>query len=392
MWNVSPEPAGEARQGGSWEAFPQQAAAPVQNGSAPLVLSVFPSFAVGGAQVRFTALANRFGSAFRHAVVAMDGNLSAREKLAPGLDVSFLAFAARKGETLGTLRRCRALLRALRPSVLVTSNWGSIEWAIANALPLVRHVHMEDGFGPEERARQIPRRVWTRRVFLRRTTVVLPSRTLRRIAEEEWRLDPRRLRYIPNGVDLTRFVPAQRQEASDAPVIGAVAALRPEKNLGRLLRALQRVRVAIPARLVVVGDGPERAGLQRLACELGIADAVRFVGHVEQPHGVYGSFDVFALSSDTEQMPLSVLEAMACGLPVAATDVGDVRAMLAEANGPFVTPADEAALADALLALLRQPALRRDVGAANRFRAEQSFDEQAMVRAYAALLGGTDEV
>jgi glycosyltransferase involved in cell wall biosynthesis len=101
----------------------------------------------------------------------------------------------------------------------------------------------------------------------------------------------------------------------------------------------------------------------------------------------YRGFAVFALSSDTEQMPLSVLEAMAAGLPVAATDVGDVAAMLAEANRPFVVALDDAALARAMAALLDRPDLARAVGAANRARAAAEYDEATMVRGYEALFG-----
>ncbi len=354
----------------------------------PLLLHVFSTFATGGPQVRFAAIANRFGTRWRHAIAAMDGNLACRERLDPSLDVSFPELGLRKGDTLGNLRRCRAILRALRPDVLVTSNWGAIEWALANALPLarplVRHVHMEDGFGPEERERQLPRRVWLRRLALRRSDVVLPSRTLERIATEIWRLDRRRVHFVPNGVDLLRFAPTLRDQGAVA-VIGTVAALRPEKNLARLLRAFALLPQAPACRLVVVGDGPERAALQTLAGDLGVADRVTFAGNLARPERAYAEFDLFALSSDTEQMPLSVLEAMAAGLSVVATDVGDVAAMLSGANRPFVVARDDAALAGALHALLEDQALRRRVGVANRARAETEYEQQRMFQTYAAL-------
>ena len=357
---------------------------------APLILSVFPTFAFGGAQVRFAAIANHFGARWRHAIVSMDGNLGARGRLDPALDVQFPPVDARKGDTLGNVRRFRATLRRLRPHAMLTSNFGSIEWAMANAAPLVRHVHVEDGFGPEERSRQLPRRVWLRRLFLRGRTVVLPSRTLMAIAADIWRLDPRRLRYVPNGVDLLRFAgpAAPAPWPGEGPVIGTVAALRAEKNLGRLLRAFRIATAAAPARLVIVGDGPDRAGLQALAQELGIAHAVYWAGHVEQPAPLYKAFDIFAISSDTEQMPLSVLEAMAAGLPVAATHVGDIAAMLPESGRPFVTPQEDAALGAALRRLIEAPALRQALGAANRAKAERDFDQQAMFAAWAALIDG----
>lgn len=355
--------------------------------AAPLLLHVFPTFATGGAQVRLASVLNHFGRRWRHAIIAMDGVLTCRERLDPGLDVSFPTVALPKGDTLGNLRRCRAVLREMAPHTLVTANWGSIEWAMANLVPIVRHVHVEDGLGPDEVAGQLPRRVRTRRLVLRRSTVVLPSRVLERIALHTWRLPARRVRYIPNGVDLGRFG-RPGPPGDGPPVIGTVAALRAEKNLGRLLHAFQIVRQAMPARLVIVGDGAGRAGLEALAATLGVAEDVRFAGHMPEPSGEYAGFDVFALSSDTEQMPLSVLEAMAAWLPVAATDVGDVRLMLAPENAGFIVERDAAALADALLRVLQAPDRGRGIGAANRARAEAEYSQTAMFAAWGALLDG----
>ncbi len=357
------------------------------------LLHVFPSFAVGGAQVRFASVAARFGRGYRHHILAMDGNLGCRERLAPELDVTFPPLAARKSRLLGNLRPFRRALRALRPNVLVTHNWGSIEWGMANIPSITRHIHIEDGFGPEERDTQLRRRVLTRRVVLARSVVVLPSRALVRIATERWRLDPSRVRYIPNGIDVRHFARArtsgeQTRLPGEGPVIGTVAALRPEKSLVRLLLAFRGVLADTQARLVIAGDGPERARLERFARELGVAERVQFTGHVADPAPLYAAFDVFALSSDTEQMPLSVIEAMAAGLPVASTDVGDVRAMLAPENEPFIGPLDEIALAGAIRRLLHDPRSRTRIGTANRAKAEREFDQEAMFLSYAALFEG----
>lgn len=353
----------------------------------PLLLSVFPTFAVGGAQSRFATLANHLGGAWRHAIVAMDGVTSARERLDPGLDVSFPAIVVLKGDTLGNARRFRAALRELRPKTLLTHNFGSIEWAMANRLALTRHVHVEDGFGPEERDRQIMRRVWLRRVFLRGRAVALPSQTLMRIARDLWRLDPARLHYLPNGIDLARFAGARMVAADgDGPIVGTVAALRPEKNIARLLLAFASATRERPARLVVVGDGAQRGQLEKMAVELGVAARVRFLGHVADPAATIRTFDIFALSSDTEQMPISLLEAMAAGLPVAATAVGDVAAMLPPKQLEFVTERDDAALGAALAALIGDAGLRAALGAANRARAEATFDEGTMLARWATLI------
>ena len=364
-------------------------AAMPQSTRPPLILHVFPTFAVGGVQVRFAAIANRFGRRWRHAVIAMDGALSCRERLDPALAIEFPSITVRKGDTLGNVLRFRRVLRRLRPDLLVTSNWGSIEWSVANLVPVARQVHVEDGFGPDDRGGRLPRRARLRRIVLRRRTVVLPSRTLWQIATGIWRLDPRRLRYVPNGIDLARFAGPQQPGGWPGPVVGTVAALRPEKNISRLLRAFAMAAPDGPASLVIAGDGPERPALEGLARELGIAGRIHFAGHVADPAGLFKQLDVFAMSSDTEQMPLSLLEAMAAGLPVVATNVGDIRSMLATANVPYVTAPDDAALAAGLRALLEQAGLRRALGAANRAKAEQDFNQDAMFQAWAAAFDGT---
>jgi glycosyltransferase involved in cell wall biosynthesis len=363
-------------------------------GDAPLVLSVFPSFAVGGAQVRFAALANRYGPRWRHAIVAMDGQTGCAERLGP--QVPFVTLAApmpRGAGTVQAVRAIRGLLRELRPAALVTSNWGSIEWAMANLLPpRIRHLHTEDGFGPDEAAGQKPRRILTRRLALRWSEVALPSTILLRSAREIWKLPATRLHYIPNGLDLRRFRPdgprAPLDVPGEGPLIGTVAALRREKNLARLLRACALLlQSGTKLRLVVIGDGAERPMLEALAAELGIAHAVRFAGHVPDPAAAYRAMDLFALSSDTEQMPFSVMEAMASGVPVAATEVGDLRAMLPPAGLPHLAALDDAALAAAMRPLVEDAALRARLGAAGRAKAERDYDEETMFATYAALIG-----
>jgi glycosyltransferase involved in cell wall biosynthesis len=144
----------------------------------------------------------------------------------------------------------------------------------------------------------------------------------------------------------------------------------------------------VPARLGIVGDGPERMALEALAIAEGVGGQVEFAGHCADPARLYAGFDIFALSSDTEQMPLSVLEAMASGLPVAATDVGDVADMLDVTNRPYVVAREDGALADALARLAVRGDLRAVLGAANRARAEGVFAEANMVAAWRDLFTG----
>jgi glycosyltransferase involved in cell wall biosynthesis len=358
------------------------------------ILHVFATFATGGPQVRAAAILNHYGRRWRHRIIAMDGNYACRERLGPDVAVEYPKLDLRKGDTRHNVALIRHYCRTAPPDALVTSNWGSIEWAMANLLPpRLHHVHMEDGFGPDEAQGQQPRRIWTRRLVLRRSEIVLPSQVLFGHARDLWKLPARRLHYVPNGLDLGRFRPdgprAELAVPGTGPLIGTVAALRREKNLGRLLRALALLRQqGIAARLAMIGDGGERAALEAETAALGLGDQVRFLGHVPDPAAAYRAMDLFALSSDTEQMPFSVMEAMASGLAVAATAVGDVPLMLAEANRPCVVPKEDAALAGALAKLLGDADLRARLGAANRAKAERDYDQEVMFATYAALIEG----
>lgn len=361
----------------------------------PTLLHVYPTFELGGAQRRFIQLANHFGRDYRHVIVSLNGGAGAFKMLRDDLDARMIAIPHPKEDTWRSVGIFRNVLRELRPDLLVTSNWGSIEWAIANFDGRIPHLHMEDGFGPEEATRQLPRRVWTRRLLLRRSTVMLPSMTLYRIASEIWRIPARCLVHVPNGIDCARFTPEADPDfanslgiADGEPVIGTVAVLRAEKNLRRLLDAFALVLPQRRARLVIVGDGPERTALELYAAERGIAEQVTFTGACAAPERILPSFDIFSLSSDTEQMPISLLEAMAAGCAAAATDVGDVRRILAEENHPFVVPKDPERLAQSLLRLLESPETRRIAGAANARRARQVFGQETMFAAYRKLYTG----
>lgn len=324
----------------------------------------------------------------------MDGRSDAAALLDVDASAEIQPLGFRRGNALANIRGARAVLAEVRPDVMVTYNWGATEWAAANYRHPVRHIHIEDGFGPEEANKQLLRRVLFRRLVLNRhSTVVVPSQTLKRIALDVWGLDPHRIRYIPNGIPTARFARNPDPAFSAAfqgkgGVIGTVATLRREKALDRLIAAFALVRAHMPAHLVIVGDGPDRARLEAIVGAYGLGAHVTFTGSITAPEHILGAFDVFAVSSDTEQMPLSVLEAMAAGRPVASTDAGDIRAMLAEENRPFVVPRYEVALASMMMALLRDRALRGRLGAANQARAAAHYDEAQMCAAYGRLFSG----
>lgn len=362
------------------------------------LLHVMPSFAVGGIQVRLARLVNAFGRRYRHTIVSLDGNALCRDRLDTDLDVTIVAGPPGDQTLPSRLLACRAFVRREAPDLLLTYNWGAIEWALADRLfGFARHVHFEDGFGPDEVDQQLPRRIVMRRWALAGADqVIVPSRRLAAIALTDWRLDATRVRHIPNGIDVDAFRAGQRHEAAplfardaDEVIVGTVAPLRREKNLARLLRAFAALPPLPRARLVIAGDGGERAALEAMARDLGLAGRIVFLGPIAAPERALGSFDIFALSSDTEQMPLTILEAMAASLPVAAVDVGDVRHMLAPTNRILVAAReDEAGFTAALRRLVQDAELRRDLGQRNEAHVRETYPWRRMVEAYDRVFDG----
>jgi glycosyltransferase involved in cell wall biosynthesis len=372
---------------------PPTAISPLSDSSAegrkrPHVLHVFPSFAIGGAQVRLATLVEGLGDRFRHTILSLSGDYEAASLLPPHRDVILAGELPRARTLLSRLDLYRRQLTDLAPDLLITCNWGSIEVALANRLVGAPHIHIEDGFGPDEVDRQLARRVWTRRLALARSQVVVPSLTLADIASRIWRLRRRCLHHIPNAIDprdeaTTEIESLGLDLPPDMPRIAWVGALRTEKNPLRALRAFEPIKSG--AVLLVIGDGPEREVVEGEADRLGLTKQVRLLGTRTDCRDILMQCDILALSSDTEQMPLVVLEAMDAGLPIASTDVGDVRRMVAPENKLFVTTTADAEFASALQVLVLDERLRRRIGEANRARVRSVYAPETMIQRYGDL-------
>lgn len=365
-------------------------------GRPPRLLHVHGSFSLGGKEARAVRLMNLWGTRARHSIVsAAPDAMGARDEIDPAVPVDFPAcppLAGRPG-----LARFRAIADFLCGFDLILSyNWGAMDAVMAHRLfarrpsmpPLIHH---EDGFNADEAARLKPQRTLYRRIALGRAhALVVPSARLEGIARTVWRQPAGKVRLIRNGIDVARYA---RPPAPDAIaglrrspgklVVGTLAGLRAVKNLPRLVRAVAPHRDRL--QLVIVGEGPERDAIAAQARACGLDDIV-MPGFMSEPWRFVGLFDLFALSSDSEQCPISLVEAMAAGLPVASMDVGDVAHMVAIENRPLIAP-DEAGLSAALGLLAGDEALRSRLGAANRRRAVRDFDEATMVAAYAHLYG-----
>jgi glycosyltransferase involved in cell wall biosynthesis len=201
---------------------------------------------------------------------------------------------------------------------------------------------------------------------------------------------------IPNAVELPRYVrkPLQTREQllssigvpPDATIVGCVARLSPQKGIAHLIEATPAILRELPdAHVVLVGEGPLRAELTARVANLGLAGRIHFAGNQKDVPAWLAAMDVFVLPSLFEGLPLSILEAMAAGLPVIATAVdGTPEAVDDGVTGRLIPPEDPAAIAAAVVDVLKTPGLAARYGAAGRARA-QLFSESALIDRLAAV-------
>ena len=362
------------------------------------VLHLHSSFDVGGKEMRSVRLMEAFGRKLDHTVVSAEpGALSAGHGMKKSVSVRYPAdFPPLKGRP--TPGRLQKLAKAMSDyDLILTYNFGAMDAVMAHTLFADLHslpplVHHEDGFNQDEIAKRKWTRNWYRRIGLgRASALVVPSTGLEEIAKNEWQQPEWRVQRIINGIETARYGRRSRPDALPGLVkregeffIGTLAGLRKVKNLPLLVEAI----VGLPEfwHLVIVGEGAEREEIRAAADRLGVSDRVHMPGYVEDPAQVLGLFDLYALSSHSEQFPLSVVEAMASGLAVVAPDVGDIRTMVSKPNRDFIAAAgDGKHLAENLAALVKDDGARAAIGQANRDRARDLYDEKAMIEDYRAI-------
>jgi len=225
--------------------------------------------------------------------------------------------------------------------------------------------------------------------------IVFVSADARSVALESRAVRRRGTRTIVNGIDIGRYADGGDREkvrsefgfTPESPVLGIVARLTPAKDHAMLLRAFSRVLEHYPsARLLVVGDGELGDEIRTCRDELALGERVVFTGARNDVPALLSAMDLFVLSSSTEGLAMTLLEAMAARLPVVATAVGGNAEAVADGEtGVIVPPRDEVVFADAIRRLLDDPAAMQRMGQAGLERARRQFSTEAMVGAYVEL-------
>lgn len=361
----------------------------------PLVAHIIHHLGTGGMENGLVNLINHMPpERYRHLIICLKGFDAFRQRLSAEVEV--VALNKREGNDVGMLVRLYRLLRERRPDIVHTRNLATLECQIVAALAGVgARVHGEHGrdiydLDGSNRKYRLLRRLM--RPFIKRYIAV--SADLADWLRDAIHVQPARLNQIYNGVDSSRFAPASAPTRDALPadfatvddiVIGSVGRFAPVKGYVHLAAAFAEMVQRHPGlalKLVLVGDGSERAACEALIAQAGLSERVWFAGDRSDVPALMRAFNIFVLPSLGEGISNTILEAMASGLPIVATNVGGNPELVSKDNGILVPAADRAALADAIGHYAVNAELRHAHGRTSRAIIEARFSMQAMVQGY----------
>lgn len=367
----------------------------------PLVAHVMYRFDVGGLENGVVNLINNMPEgAYRHAIVSLTQITDFRERI-KRKDVEFIALNKKPGHSLWLYPRLVRLFRGLRPSIVHTRNLGALELVVpAWAAGVPVRIHGEHGRDVGDLDGTNRKYQWVRRIYRPFVTYYIAlSRDLEHYLTHTVGMARAKVAQIYNGVDAERFRPdAQRQRIEGCPfagedlwLVGTVGRMQTVKNQTDLAKAFVIALQMAPElrnvlRLVMIGDGPLRAEALSVLEAGGCADSAWLPGERSDVPDVMRGLDCFVLPSLAEGISNTILEAMACGLPVVATDVGGNRELIDEGTtGKLVRLGDLQAMATEIVAVAKNRESARTMGRAGREAVERKYSMTAMVRQYQGL-------
>ncbi len=367
----------------------------------PLIAHVMYRFDVGGLENGIVNLINHMPrDAYRHVVIALTEITDFRRRIVRD-DVQFIALNKHPGHALWMYPRLFRLFRELRPHIVHTRNLAALELAVpAWAAGVAFRIHGEHGRDVGDLDGSNKKFQWVRRLYRPFVTYYIAlSHDLAHYLTDRVGVGRNKVCQIYNGVDAQRFYPADRRQAMtgcpfddpDLWLVGTVGRMQTVKNQTDLARAFIEVLRLVPAlrkrlRLVMIGDGSLRQPVQALLEEAGCADLAWLPGERGDVPDVLRGLDCFVLPSLAEGVSNTILEAMACGLPVIATDVGGNSELVDDGStGILVPPGNVPALAAAIAGLADDGKRAAAMGRAGRQRVEREFSLAAMVDQYRTL-------
>ena len=365
----------------------------------PLIAHVIYRLDVGGLENGLVNLINHMPtSRYRHVIISLTGLSDFRQRITRP-DVDCIALNKRPGNDIGMLWRLWRMFRQLRPAIVHSRNLAALEAQLPAWLAGVPcRVHGEHGRDVHDLDGTRRRYRWIRRFYRPLVQRYVPlSEDLARYLHDQVGVAVARIRPICNGVDMERFRP--REDAArdgvlppgfanqDSLLIGTVGRLEAVKDQITLVRAFTEIcrhnASDTRLRLILVGEGTLRGEIEALLTREGIRDRVWLAGSRDDVPALLAALDVFVLPSLAEGISNTLLEAMACGLPVVATRVGGNAELVSEGETGLLVPrADPQAMAAALQRYIDNADLRSTHGLAARARAEAQFSISGMVQRY----------
>ncbi|WP_447968787.1 TIGR03088 family PEP-CTERM/XrtA system glycosyltransferase [Nitrospira sp. M1] len=365
----------------------------------PIILHLVFRLAMGGLENGLVNLINHMpADRYRHVIVCLTDFTDFRDRITR-TDVEVVAIHKQPGLDWGSYVRIWNVLKQLNPNILHTRNLPTVEYAILATLAGVPcRIHGEHGRDIHDQyGANLKFRLFRKFVAMWIQHFIAVSEDLAQWCQSSIGINRRRISQIYNGVDIQRFHPRQgaRPElfpqgfaSSNQFIIGTIGRMQQVKDQITLVQAFLHLREYFPdrvehVRLVLVGDGPLRPDIERLITEHGLSHSVWLSGERQDIPDLLRSFDLFVLPSEAEGISNTILEAMACGLPVLATAVGGNVELVIDGNtGRLIPPRDPRAMAEAMVDYVQDPSLVQQHGRAGRALTEQRFSLETMVNGY----------
>lgn len=355
----------------------------------PLVVHIIYKLDVGGLENGVVNLINNMPSEkYRHAVICATDYTEFRKRITKP-DVEVYALHKKPGNDLGAYYRLWKLLRKLKPDIVHTRNLGTIEYVIPAKLAGVKHhVHGEHGRDMSDIDGTNKKYINIRKFYSKFIShFITVSKDLENWLIKSVSIPSIKISQIYNGVDIEKFSPKTiSSNLENSLVIGTVGRLQAEKDQATLVKAfdlLIKNNPDLDVKLELIGDGPDRKKLESLVNELNISDNVLFHGKSDDVANIMKKMDIFVLPSLAEGISNTILEAMACGLPVIATNVGGNPELVTENVSGYLVPSNNPqTMAEAIQKYIDQPELIAKHGKTARQLIENEFSMKAMVENY----------
>src|SRR3989442_6580101 len=361
------------------------------------ILHAVPSFGLGGMEKVLCSIINSTADKYDHELFAIDNNKEAIKWTKPQ-NVRFIDFHKSDIRRI-FFKSLYKIIKTSKPHVLMTYNWGSTDaiW-LGRIAGVTKIIHNEHGFNIDEAIALSAKRSLVRFfVYRMASKTVVVSNELLSIMQNKFYLNHRKLAFIPNGINkdyyIKNFSERERVRAvlgfkNTDFVVGFSGRLDPVKNFDLMVKVfLHCLRNDPHFKLLIIGDGPEKERIENLCKGVNIQKHVLLAGKKDEVLPYLRALDAFLLTSHTEQMPMTILEAMSVGIPVVASKVGEIPHMIDDGmDGFLVSPNMAPETWSRILISIKNDESYKNIGILARKKIMDKFQEETMVSCYKNVL------